>query len=158
MIHEQEYFVHCLNAKLAYLITSGNVDDNSKSSHTIYVNDSALTSSSNSDTETNVTNTSVDLSEDFQCLMYDSFPFSCDTLDPNIVEVEFNGAKSNTQQVKRRNNKVNIMKKVRITPVTSYEDTSSDAESDFNTTTSSLSIPDTNEFLPFLDWTDAITI
>ena len=140
------------------MVTSGNVDDNSKSSNTTYVNDSVLTASSNSDTETNVTNTSVDISEDFQCLMYDSFPFTCDTLDPNVVEVEFNGAKSNTHQVKRRNKKVNIMKKVRITPVTSFEDTSSDTESDFNTTSSSLSIPDTTEFLPFLDWTDAITI
>ena len=153
MIHEQEYLVHCLNAKLAYLITSVDVDDNPKSSHSTYVNDNVLTVSSNSDTETNSTNTTVELSEDFQYLMHDSFPFTCDTLNPNIAEVDFNGAKSNTRLFKCRNKKLNNLKKLVITPVTSYEDTSSDC----NTTTSPLTIANTNEFLPFLDWADAIS-
>jgi len=155
MIHEQEYLVHCLNAKLACLITSEDVDETPESSNIIVLSDSAFNGSSSSDTETSVTNSSVELTEDFQYLMHESFPFSCDALNPSIVEVEFSGSKSRTDQLNRPK-KFDVADNLRITPITSCEDAMSDLDSDFNTTTGSLSY--TNEFLPFLDWTDALTV
>ena len=142
MIHEQEYLVHCLNTKIACLITSVDNYGNPKLSNQVDANDSAISSSSsNTDTETDVTNTSVELVDDFQCLMYESFSFACDTLNPNIVE--FNGAKSKKSNIR----------KIGISPVTSYENILSDNES--NSTTSSASLPDAADFFPFLDWSES---
>lgn len=150
MIHEQEYLVHCLNTKIACLITSVDNYGNPKSSNQFDANDSAISSSSsNTDTETNVTNTSVELVDDFQCLMYESFPFACDTLNPNIVE--FNGAKSKKSTI--RKNKLNDLAKLGISPVTSSENILSDNES--NSTASSASLPDAADFFPFLDWSES---
>lgn len=158
MIHEQEFFVHCLNTKIACLITSVDSDAYCESSHQTDVNDSVLTSSSNSDTETNVTNTSVGLVNDFQCLMPESLSFTtCDTLNSNIVENEFDDAKCSIKKSYPRN-KLNCEIKVGLTPVTSCEFTLSDiSDTDANFYSCSLSIPDTADLFPF-DWTDPITV
>ena len=79
--------------------------------------------------------------------MYESFPFACDTLNPNIVE--FNGAKSKNI----RKNKLNDLAKLGISPVTSSEYILSDNES--NSTTSSESLPNVADFFPFLDWSES---